>query len=145
MNILNSPTGIVIHHSSTRDTNTLSYDAIKKFHTGHNGWDDIGYHFVLEKYEGDIIVCTGRGLQYRGAHTVGGNSMIGVALVGDFDLREPSPEILTRLVGLLNGLLQIYPHLSKDDIYYHNEFSDKTCPGMTFPEKDMLLGLVEEA
>lgn len=144
MELLDRPTGIVIHHSATRDTNTLSYDAIKKWHTGHHGWEEIGYHVVLEEFADDVIICTGRGFQYRGAHTVGGNSMIGVAVVGDFDKKQPSPEMLTRLVGVLQGLLSFYPYLGVEDIYYHNDFSHKSCPGIMFPEKEMLLGLLED-
>ena len=46
MDFLWTPRGIIIHHSATRDTDTISFDAIAEYHVGENGWDETGYQFV---------------------------------------------------------------------------------------------------
>ena len=133
-----SPKGIYIHHSATRDTETISYDAIKRYHTETNRWEDIGYDYLIEDVGGEAMVFSGRGLQYMGAHTVGYNDCIGVCVVGDYDTEKVSGDKTSLLVRLLAALLIVYPHLTVEDIHYHREVANKTCPGLNFPSRDFL-------
>lgn len=133
MEYLPRPKGIIIHHSATRDTESLSYDAIRRYHIGEKRWDEIGYHYLIEDYQGEVRLFTGRGLQYMGAHCVGKNDYIGLCVVGNYDQVRPDNVYLSTLARTIVSLLLLYPELSVEDIHYHREFADKSCPGEKFP------------
>ena len=44
---------ILIHCSATPQGRDVSIETIKDWHVGHNGWSDIGYHYVIE-LDGEI-------------------------------------------------------------------------------------------
>lgn len=128
------PSGIVIHHSLTKDSNTVSWDAIKKYHVDTMGWDDIGYHYGIEYVNGKVEVLKGRPEFYAGAHTKEFNNSIGICVVGNYDEQELEEDKLDALVDLTMDILEEYPHLSPRLIYKHNEWANyKSCPGTKFP------------
>lgn len=144
MKDLVEPVGIIIHHSATRDTASISHTAIREYHMGKLGWDEIGYHYTIETVDLSPRLFTGRGLQYEGAHCRGFNDTIGVCLVGNYDAK-PLKIVdgkLEVLVNLLSGLLFTFPKIGIDDIHYHREYSEKSCPGEYFISKDTLKELV---
>jgi hypothetical protein len=127
--------GIAIHHSLTEDSQTLSWEAIRRYHVETNGWSDIGYHFGVELVGTEIFILAGRGLQYEGAHTKGLNGThIGVCVVGNYDIITPSGEHLIKLANLCNGLMRIYD-IDPINIVYHSEYAPKSCPGNKFPKE----------
>lgn len=101
----------IVHHSagSTFDTN---YTAVVRsyylLHTEVNGWDDIGYNYLIAR---DGSIFAGRDPQgapgvaqdnVRGAHFCGKNeNTMGVCVIGDFTSQSPSTASLAALCDLL--------------------------------------------
>lgn len=93
---------VVIHHSASPN-NQDGYD-IAAYHTGHNGWGGIGYHFVIthDDYPGRAGATNpGAQIQYVGdlltwrAHVLNSNpGRVGVCLVGNFENEAPGPNQL---------------------------------------------------
>ena len=129
-------THIILHHSLTKDSVTVSWSAIRRYHTQHLGWDDIGYNFGVElvgtKWQKDYEIFVGRTLDKSGAHTKGMNSKgIGICCVGNYDIVKPQPEMIARLVPLLKWLRKEYK-IPMENIQGHRDFAKKTCPGELF-------------
>lgn len=121
---------VVVHHSATASG---SASAFRVLHRGVNGWNDIGYHFVIGNgtHSGDGEVETGRALPFAGAHALGANeNSIGICLVGNFNSAEPSPKQVASLAQLLAELMAEYG-LKKDSITLHRfvKGSFTECPG----------------
>jgi len=91
------------------------------------GWKGIGYHFVVMP---DGLIFIGRSLNEIGAHTFSQNEKaIGVCLLGNFDEENVSEPQWVTMKFLLAFLLHRF-NLQPNDIYFHRQFADKTCPGM---------------
>lgn len=43
------PSGVIIHHSLTRDGKTVDWNAIDKYHREVKGWKKVGYHCGVER------------------------------------------------------------------------------------------------
>lgn len=129
--------GIVIHHSATPDSPAKNWDAIRRYHIEVNGWRDVGYHFGVELVGGEYQILGGRPVHEMGAHTAGYNDLIGICLVGDFDKAPPPDDALHRLFCLVLGLLVAF-NLSPDTVYFHSDYSAKSCPGKHFPKSEFI-------
>lgn len=129
---IGKPSGIVIHHSLTKDGNTVSWDAIKKYHMEENGWADIGYHGGCEVIDGKLTGLTGRPVDTLGGHTVGRNNMLGFCFVGNFDVTTPSDEVLEFGAKYVAGWCRMFD-IPVEKIHRHSETAPKTCPGINFP------------
>jgi len=129
---------IIIHHSLTKDSKTVSWDAIRKYHTNVLKWKDIGYHYGIERVGNSYAILRGRSLMEAGAHTKYHNvDSIGICLVGNYDLTEPNNEQLEVLNELCYFLIKTFG-LSINSVFFHREFNThKTCPGSKF-RKDMI-------
>ena len=132
---------IIIHCSDTEDDgNKNDFRAIKRYHIEVNKWQDIGYHYVIEKdfnvigfAIGNYVIKQGRPEEEIGAHCRGQNKdSIGICLVGKYDKKPPTEEALETIRLLVSriraGLQRNIP------IYFHRDFDGgKTCPGIKFP------------
>ena len=126
-----TPKRIILHHSLTKDSETVSWGAIRHYHLSL-GWDDIGYHFGIELARDDYEIFLGRMPNVAGAHTVGENSRsLGVCFVGNFDLAPPPPQQWAKGVQLVSWLCENF-HIPPTNIHGHCEFAHKTCPGTHF-------------
>ena len=128
-------TAIVIHHSLTKDSATVSWDAIRRYHTEVLGWSDCGYHYGLELV-GDVYkVMNGRAPWIDGAHCKeeGMNRLsLGICLVGNFDLEPPPARLWQAALLFVRGLI-IPKDIQPDRVFGHREFAPyKSCPGKMF-------------
>jgi N-acetylmuramoyl-L-alanine amidase len=122
---------IIIHHSESKDNRVLDWQNIRKWHTD-KGWQDIGYHFGIEKINDQYEILVGRPLILAGAHTEGMNkTAIGICCVGNYDIDVPEQNMYIKLKQLLIDL-QIIFNIPDQNIKLHRDYSDKTCPGKYF-------------
>ncbi len=119
---------IIIHCSATYAGQDIGTAEIDKWHK-QQGWDEIGYHFVIRR-SGEIE--KGRTLEKIGAHCRGHDAeSIGICLVGGID-KDGKPENnftknqFSALISLTAKLKRQFPAIQH--IHGHNEFSGKACP-----------------
>ena len=133
---------IIVHHSATWEGNAAIID---KWHREENGWNGIGYDFVIgngtTSGDGEVEPTFRWRGQLTGAHTGGtpGNwaneEGIGICLIGDFDHSIPTPRQMESLAKLIRFLQQRY-HVPKNRIYGHGSTPgghSTECPGRRFP------------
>jgi len=126
------PQNIILHCSATQDSETVSWDDIRRFHTEMRGWRDIGYHYGIEVIGESIAFLRGRNPWEIGAHCRAGGrnrDSLGLCVVGEFDRYPPHEDVYAAAVAVLTSLCFAF-HIHPTHIYGHNEFeSGKTCPG----------------
>lgn len=132
------PNKIILHHSATKDSGTVSWNAIRRYHVKENKWTDIGYHYGIEfvmdpgDSHGSYEILIGRMPNEVGAHASGQNSQsIGVCFVGNFDTEPPPKEQWEMGLKLVRWLLREFA-ISSASVFGHRDFADKTCPGLMF-------------
>lgn len=127
------PKRIILHHSLTTDSKTVSWGVIRQYHIEVCKWKDIGYHAGIELINNHYEILIGRMLNEIGAHTADNNSdSVGVCFIGNFDKEEPHPEQWRMGVNFVASLCKLFL-IQTDYIYGHNYFNkDKTCPGKLF-------------
>ena len=126
---------IIIHCSASGWGNA---DVIRKWHVDGNGWDDIGYHYVINSGrpersadfdpDWDGFLETGRPLDIAGAHCKGHNAhSVGICLIGE-GTGLFTPRQIKVLRGLIDTLRASY-NLGPESVFGHRAFTDKACPG----------------
>lgn len=132
---------IVIHHSATADSGTLSWGAIERYHVDENGWDAVGYHAGAEMVRDTYQVLLGRPVNRTGAH-VGtraadrvpwNHATLGFCFVGNYDAEEPPLELLEVAAHRWIVPTMASLGLSVRDLVPHRELDPrKSCPGRLF-------------
>ncbi len=128
-------TRLTIHHEGSPQPNTAERTAevaaclrlIAKIHVDQNLAGDIGYHYVIDRAG---RIWEGRKLEYTGAHAGGdaNDNNLGVMLLGNFDLQEPTERqkiCLRAFVKLLSDRFGLGPRA----ILTHRELKPTRCPG----------------
>ncbi len=122
---------LVEHHTPGQDPTTYD-EALQELaqiynsHVNGNGWQDIGYTFLVW----DQYVFEGRGFGYSGAHAPGANSIsIGVAFIMDGRFRSPTTTERQSYQWLVktaqdSGYLSLNPTQTG-----HRDWVSTTCPG----------------
>jgi N-acetylmuramoyl-L-alanine amidase len=130
---------IIIHHSLTKDSATVSWGDIRRYHTQDLGWHDIGYHAGVELVESGghsfyFEALMGRMWDVEGAHASGHNSdSLGICFVGNYDIVVPPTEMLESGAKVLALWMKLF-NIPSSEIYGHHAFASyKSCPGTLFP------------
>jgi hypothetical protein len=104
----------LVHHTAGSNSYTASQSAaivrgIEVYHVKGNGWNDIGYNFLIDKY-GQLFEGRYGGVDKNviGAHAEGFNTgSFGVALLGTYSSVAPSAAAKTALANLLAWRLDV--------------------------------------
>ena len=104
----------IVHHTAGSNSYRPSQSAaivraIELYHVLGNGWNDIGYNFLVDKY-GQIFEGRYGGIDRNvvGAHAQGFNTgSVGVALLGTYTSKAPSAAALRSLEALLAWRLDL--------------------------------------
>ncbi len=129
---------IVVHHSDSVSGNAAGFDAWHR----QRGWDELGYHFVIDNGaggpDGRVEVGSRWPKQKHGAHCkVPGNYYnehgVGICLVGNFEKGRPTAKQMESLRKLVTFLM-VQGNIAPNHILGHCEANgNKTkCPGRYF-------------
>ncbi len=121
---------VILHHTwsptAAQYKGISTWQAIRNYHKNVRGWSDIGYHIGIGP---DSSVWLLRHIQRSGGHTLGHNAhSIGVVMIGNFDEEDPDANGLGRAAKVIATICQEYT-LTEDDVFFHREFANKSCPG----------------
>ncbi len=117
---------IILHHTATSNSTEDAYAVIRNIYLDHtqvNGWNDIGYNFLIARdgtlFHGrDSMGVAGAG-NIQGAHFCAKNSgTMGVGLLGTFTNELPTDEALQTTYALLAWKLE-KESLSPVDTFQH--------------------------
>jgi N-acetylmuramoyl-L-alanine amidase len=143
-------TGIVLHGSyTTSKQRSFSWANIERIHTQEKGYNECGYHFVINRKpfknsdptHWENYVETGRPLNKNGAHCIPVNkTSIGICLIGGRPETIETPNqwednytIMQKTVAiiLIRSLTNYFPSIKY--CKGHREMQDnRTCPGVKF-------------
>jgi len=138
------PIGICIHHSLTPDGRAVDAEAFTRYHVDVLGWDACGYHVVVERVNGVMTLVKGRSTMYQGAHCPDLNAThIGVCLAGNFDIAPPDKDQLDFLLAVVLDIMHDFG-ISRKNLEYHCDHSQKSCPGNLFPKDGFRLAVAGE-
>ena len=128
---------IVLHHSWTKDSTTVSWNPIREDHMVRFNTNDIGYHFGIEEVRKAEVyeVLYGRRINSKGCHCPQHNMNnvgIGFMFCGNFDIAPPPIKMLYKAADFIADLCNIIG-ISPNNICGHRDHnSARTCPGLKF-------------
>ncbi|HEU0303454.1 MAG TPA: peptidoglycan recognition protein [Gaiellaceae bacterium] len=104
----------IVHHTAGSsaygpEESAAIVRGIELYHVQANGWNDIGYNFLVDRY-GQVFEGRGGGMQRNviGAHAEGFNTgSVGIALIGTYSAKTPAREAEDALGSLLAWRLDV--------------------------------------
>jgi len=128
---------IVIHCAATKASMDIGATEIKKWHVDDNGWDDIGYHYIIRR---SGLVEAGRPEAFKGAHAPAVNSKsIAVCLIGGMadDGGAENNYTLEQFLSLKDLIKKLIKSNSNiKEILGHCDIQDnkQDCPGFNLKQ-----------
>nr|MCU0347845.1 N-acetylmuramoyl-L-alanine amidase [Saprospiraceae bacterium] len=96
------PTHVIIHHSAGTNVSSDWAAVVRSFwdfHVNVNGWDDIGYNWLVDP---NGVLYEGRGDGRLGAHFCAQNgNTTGICVIGDFTSIQPQAAAMNTLADFL--------------------------------------------
>jgi hypothetical protein len=129
----------IVHHTAgqngyTRDAVPGIIRGIQHWHQNGNGWSDIGYNIVIDRF-GDVWEGREGGLDRAiiGAHAAGHNTgTVGVSVLGNYVSVEPewaSIAALAKAIGWQAGIYGFDP-TGSGAVIGHRDVGTTSCPGL---------------
>ncbi len=113
-------THLIVHHSAGSNTSNdwaARVRAIWNYHVNSNGWDDIGYNWLIDP---NGVLYEGRADNLQGAHFCGHNSgTMGVCIMGTYSTVLPTEAAISTLKELL-AWKSCKEGLDPEDFSFHN-------------------------
>jgi N-acetyl-anhydromuramyl-L-alanine amidase AmpD len=138
---MTAPRRITVHHLGgkavadfDRPGAARRIKAIQKEHQDRRKWNDIAYHYVVDR---GGRIWEGRPLSQLGAHAgspAANEANIGVLILGNFDVQVPSGSQVSSLDRLVRALCRA-KGIPRTSVYGHGEVRRQTglaqtdCPG----------------
>ncbi|MBN2778123.1 MAG: N-acetylmuramoyl-L-alanine amidase [Bacteroidales bacterium] len=93
-----TPTHTVIHHGASPDSYTDGYAVVRSYwnyHVNYNGWSDIGYNYLVDKYGNLFLGRHNPNMPYQDVHAAhagySNTYSIGINFLGNSDAVETAP------------------------------------------------------
>ena len=143
-------THIILHHSAGDVGDAALFDRAHR----RRGWDELGYHFVIDNGGNDGLVEVGSRWkkQKHGAHcrvdknddNYWNEHGIGICLVGNFNGRAPSEKQMQSAARLVARLMADC-NIPLKNILGHGQVpgASTDCPGKSFPYRDLFRRIAE--
>jgi hypothetical protein len=127
----------VVHHSDSPNTYTPAdvpsiLRSIQAFHMDANGWADIGYNFVVDKF-GGIWEARAGGMDKPviGAHAKGFNTnSVGVMVIGDYTSAQPSAAALESVSNVVGWKMSLSGNDPSGRVDFTSGGADKYAAGV---------------
>ncbi|MBI4055310.1 MAG: N-acetylmuramoyl-L-alanine amidase [Elusimicrobia bacterium] len=138
------PDRITLHHTAGLQTFALEDSLaevrwIQDFHQNGRGWNDIGYHFLVD---GEGRVFQGRPVQAVGAHVKDGNAgNVGIALLGYFHAPVSDQPSELQLQGFIQAGRWVVRSFGagSETLRGHRDYNPTACPGdFLYPRLEFL-------
>lgn len=120
--------GVVCHHSASQ---TDTVEGIRKYHIEEKGWDDIGYHLLIDR-DGKLVM--GRRWDLQGCHGINSfnRHYLGLCVLGNFEVDHIPENQMATLMRVVAGMSRLFLWDSSCWLG-HRDVKDTLCPGKFFP------------
>ena len=120
-------THIIVHHTATSNTDSNYVNVMRNiylYHTRVNGWDDVGYNFLVAPdgtiFQGRDGVGVDEDDNIKGAHFCGKNTnTMGISMIGDYQHIPPTDTALQALEQLIAWKMN-KENIEANDTTIHN-------------------------